>query len=163
MDKSPSSIVADFLSAIVAQAEAASAESELKGAVVLDSAFQNIPLNVEVVKGFVVSNSEWDFAPGRGEMKVYDSLVIIGSYYRIPGSDKTNRAEIRDKNFRMMQAAVEKLYADQTLGGQICDLLILRATDGDKNTTADSFAVINQPIILNPTGARIDYTLGEAK
>lgn len=160
MDKSPSSIVSDFLTQIVAEA---ADDSPLKNAAVLDSAHQEIPMNAEVVKGFVVSNSEWDFAPEVDETGVCDSLIIIGSYYRISGLDTTNRAESRDKNFQMMKAAADKIFADQTLGGKVCDSLILRATDGDKSTNSDTFAIINLPIILNPTGARIDYTLGEAR
>lgn len=155
--KSPSTIVFEFAEAVVA---AAVADTILDNAELLDSAWQEITTD----KGIVVSNSEFDLAPRQqNEISIYDALVIIGIYYRIPGTDTTDRAEARDKCFEMAEALAAAIYDDMSLGDRVCDCLLLRATDGMKSSTSDTYAIINLPIILNPTGERIDYNLGEAK
>lgn len=154
--KSPSTIVYEFAEAVVS---AAGIGTILEDAEVLDSAYQEITKDF----GIVVSNSEFDLSPGQGNVvSIFDSLIIIGFYYRISGLDTTNRAEARDKCFQMAEAFSQAVYNDMSLGNRVCDCLLLRATDGMKNTNADSFAIINLPIILNPTGERVDYSLGEA-
>lgn len=156
-DKSPSTIVYEFAKEMV---DAAAADTILKDADVLDSANQEISAD----KGIVVSNSEFDLAPKQeNEIGIYDGLVIIGFYYRIPGADLSERKEARDKCFQMAVSLSEKIYADMSLGNRVCDCLPLSATDGMKSVSSDSFAIINLPIILNPTGERRNYTIGEAK
>lgn len=154
--KSPSTIVYEFANEIVL---AAANGTILKDAEVLDSAFQEITKD----KGIVVSNSEFDLAPNQTGIGIYDALIIIGFYYRIPGTDTTDRAEARDKCFQMAEALSDAVFDSMSLNNRVCDSLLLRATDGMKNTTSDAFAIINLPIILNPTGERIDYSLGEAR
>lgn len=154
--KSPSSTLIDFALEIVADAEQLTI---LSGAEVLDSKWQNI----ETDKGIVISNAEWDFAPAaNGVEKFFDALMIVGFYYRIPGTDTTTRAEARDKCFELAQAFTEAIYADQYLNERVCDVQILRLVDGMDNVNSDSFAIINLPLILNPTGNR-DFNLGEAR
>lgn len=159
VNKSPSTILYDFLKETV---EAAAAGTILNGADVLDSAWQEIKAD----KGIVISNSEWDFAPSYGtQTEIYDALLIVAFFYEVPSGDTSERAEARDKCFQMAQAFADKLFeGNQDLGGRVCKgFLLLRATDGDKSVNSATYAIINQPIILNPSGSRIDYTLGEAK
>ncbi len=63
----------------------------------------------------------------------------------------------------MHTAVIKAINEDVSLGERVCDCLLLAAVDGDKSERSDTYALINQPIILNPTGERRDYTLGEAK
>jgi len=157
--KSPSTILFDCLNEMVV---AAAPATILDSAAVLDSGWQELKGD----KGIIVSNSEWDFAPTFGtQTEIYDALLIIAFYWRIPSDDTSERREPRDKCFQMAQAVVNKFFeGNQDLGGRLCKgFLLLRATDGDKSTNSESYAIINQPIILNPSGSRIDYTLGEAK
>lgn len=157
--KSPSTIVYEFANGIV-QAAANGTILDKNETEVLDSAYQEITKD----RGIVVSNSEFEFAPKQeNEIGIFDALIIIGFYWRISGIDTSDRAEARDKCFQMAEAISQEIFSDMSLGNRICDCLVLRATDGMKNTNADSFAIINLPIILNPTGERIDYSLGEAK
>lgn len=158
---SPSSIVASFAEDVIA---AAAPNSILDGAEVLDSKFQEITKD----KGIVVSNSEWEFT-NKQQMNtsIADALIIIGFYYRVPGADTSERAEARNKCFEMAEAFAQAVFEDFYLKGnsstnRVCDSVLLRAVDGDDNRTSDSFAIINLPIILNPTG-RLDTNLGEAK
>ncbi len=134
-------------------------DSVLKDAQILDSKFQAI----EEDKGIVVSNSEWDFAPQQGgTAALFDALMILGFFVRIPSADTTERREQRDYVYQMAQLIATKMLDDESLGGRICDLLLLRAVDGMKSEDSESYAIINLPIILNPTGSQ-DYTLGEAR
>ncbi len=157
--KSPSSLLFDFLKETIEQTKDENAA--LFGIEVLDSVYQEMKLD----KGIVVSNSEWDFAPLSTETDVFDALIIMGFYVRINGKDTSERAEQRDVCFQMAKAVADKLFEDnQDLNGRVCKgFLLLRAVDGNRNTTSDEYAIINLPIILNPSGARIDYSLGEAK
>lgn len=157
MSQSPSSIVYDFTVEIVA---AAAEDSILEDAETLDSAYQLIKKS----KGIVVSNSEFALAPKQeSDILAFDALLIVGFYYRIKGTKTEERKLARDKCFEMAEAFAEAVYADMSLNDRVCDCLLLRAVDGTDNTTGDTFAIINQPIVLNPSGAPIDYTLGEAK
>jgi hypothetical protein len=156
--KSAPTILYEFVNDLVlaAQANTILFKDETE---VLDSAYQEITKD----RGIVVSNSEFDLAPKQNGLGLYDALVILGFYYRIPSADTTERMEARDKCFEMTNVVTTELFRDETLGNRICNLLVLRAVDGMKNTNSDSFAIINLPVILNPTGDRIDYTLGEAR
>lgn len=158
---SPSSIVAAFALDVIA---AAAPGSILLGAEVLDSKFQEITQD----KGIVVSNSEWDFVNKQMmNMSFSDALVIVGFYYRVPGADTSERATARDKCFEMAEAFAQAVFNDFYLKGaspteRVCDSVLMRAVDGNDNTNSDSFAIVNLPIILNPTG-RLDTNLGDAK
>lgn len=154
--QAPSTIVYEFIKEVISSA---SQNSILENAEVLDSAYQEITED----KGIVISNSEFDFAPKSVGVGLYDVLLIIGFYCRVSGLDTTDRSEAINKCFQMAEALSDKIFNDMSLGNRVCDSLILRATDGMKNTASDSFAIINLPIILNPTGQRVDYILGEAK
>ena len=156
INKSPSTILYEFLQAIVNDA---AANTILNGAEVLDSAWQEMKED----KGIIVSNSEFDLAPGQSKINFFDTLLIIAFYYRIPSADTSERKDARDKCFEMAEAVAAGIYNDMSLGNRVCGCLLLRGVDGDKSTNADSYAIINLPIILNPTGTRPDYTLGEAK
>lgn len=154
--KSPSSILVEFANEFVAAAESGSIE---EGAQVLDSKNQRL----EEDKGIVVSNAEWTFSPSSENIeKFFDALLIVGFYYRIPSDDGTEWAIPRDKCFELAQAFSQALFDDQTLGERVCDFNMLRLVDGQDNANSNDYAIINLPIILNPTGAR-DFNLGEAK
>ncbi|MBS1793354.1 MAG: hypothetical protein JSS81_05840 [Acidobacteria bacterium] len=155
MSISPSTILYDF--AVETEASAP-LNSILKGVEILDSKWQEITKD----KGIVISNSEWNFAPQTAQMGLYDALMVIGFYCRVPGADTTERMDARDQCFALAEAFAQKLFDDQYLGGRVCDVLVLRAVDGMNNTNSDSFAIINLPIVLNPTGNR-DFNLGDAK
>lgn len=156
---SPSTVVYDFAVELVDAALPAAALEDDGNIEVLDSQFQAITKD----RGIVVSNSEWDFAPAGEIVKFYDSLVIVGFYLRIAGIDTTERKAARDAVFEMAREFSAAIYADQTLGGRVCDCQILRSVNGDNSTTSDSYSIINLPLILNPTGAAVDDRLGDAR
>lgn len=158
MTKSPSTVLYEFLQSLV---DAAPAGSILFGAEVLDSRWQEITSD----KGLVVSNAEWEATPGDPmQQKVFaDALLIIGFYRRISSNDTSERRATRDECFAMSATVASAIYNDMSLGNRVCDALLLRAVDGDKSDTSDSYSIINQPIILNPSGSRIDFNLGEAQ
>lgn len=153
----PSKILTDFFTPIVAAA-AAITNNIFHDAEVLNTKWQNISKD----KGIVISNAEWDFAPQTEELGIYDALLIIGFYWRVKSDDTTEREDEQEKCFELATAAANAIFADPTLGGRVCDCLLLRAVDGMDSSTSDSYAIINLPIILNPTGSR-DFNLGEAK
>lgn len=154
---SPSSVIAAFAAEIVA---AAAEDAVLENAAVLDSKSQLI----ETKKGIVVSNAEYELAPKQENViSLFDALVIVGFFYEIDGTEPDDRAAARDKCFELAEAFAQAVYDDMSLGNRVCDCLLLRAVDGWDNSTGDTFAIINLPIILNPTGGPIDYILGDAK
>lgn len=156
--KSPSTVLYEFLSETVA---AAANGSVLKDAQVLDSKDQKI--DAEIGKGMVVSNSEFLIGPTSvDDDEFYDALLIIGFYWRVPSADWTERRESRDKCFQLAFETARKMFEDDTLGGRVCDSRVLPAVDGSDNSTADEYAIINLPVILNPRSRR-DYNLGEAR
>ena len=154
--KSPSTVFVEWLEEIIPAEQVGSA---LKDAEILDS--KNQPIETDF--GIVVSNSEWDFAPEQGgETAIFDALLILGFYVRVHSDDTTERRDPRDQAFQMAQKISTKMYADVSLGGRICDLILLKAVDGMKSEDSEHYAIINLPIILNPTGST-DYSLGEAR
>lgn len=155
--KSPSSLLHEWVQEIIDEEPPTSI---LNGVENHDSAHQTI----EDDKGIYVSNAEWQFAPKLGtEAGVFDVLLILSFYYRVEGADKTERAAARDRVGAMAQIVASRMFGDQTLGNRFCDFLLLRAVDGSKSIKSDFYAIINLPVILNPSGERIDYQLGEAK
>lgn len=159
MSSSPSTIVFDFAEELIAAADANSELYDDDDIEALDSKFQAITTN----RGIVISNSEFDLAPTSADVGFYDSLIIVGFFVRIPGTDTTERKATRDRCFEMAREFADAIFTDQTLGGRVCDCLVRRAVNGDTSETSDSYSVINLPIILNPTGDAVDINLGDAR
>jgi hypothetical protein len=161
MSVSPSSIVAAFAQDAV---DISGSGSILEGAQVCDSASQEWTED----KVIYVSNAEWDFVnKAMMNMSFSDALIIVSFAHRIPGEDTTERAAFRDKAFEMAEAFAQAVFEDFYLKGKndterVCDSVLLRAVDGNDNLNSQPYALVNLPIILNPTG-RLDTNLGEAK
>lgn len=159
MSSSPSTIVFEFAEEIIAAAPASSALYNDNDLEALDSKRQKITTD----RGIVVSNSEFDLAPTSSDVKFYDSLIIVGFFVRVPKLETEDRQATRDQCFDLARAFADAIYTDQTLGGRVCDCLVMRGVNGDNNATSDSYSVINLPIILNPTGAAVDVILGDTR
>ena len=150
---SPSSTVYEFVLGVI---EAVTDEDALLyQAEVLDGEAQKMTK----VRGLVVSNSEFALEPDR----TFDAVVIIGFWVKIEGKEATERRLARDQCFEMARTIADAFYADSSLGGEVCDSLLLRAIDGSRNVTSTPYAVINLPIILNPSGVPVSYNFGEPK
>lgn len=154
---SPSSVVHAFVDAFVATIS--DDEDPLYQAQVADSAFEKMTED----RGIVVSNAEWSFAPQSASIAMQDALVIIGFWVRIAGTDESSRADERNTCYLMARSVAAAIYDDISLGSRVCDCLLSRAVDGTKSIGSETYAVINLPITLNPTGTPLDINLGEAR
>lgn len=156
VDRSPSSLVFDFL---VDTIEGVTDEEDpLYEAEILDSKSQKMTKD----RGLVVSNASYELAP-RQEMEIdaFDAVVIIAFWSRVLGKEATQRQTARDEVYRMANYVAQKIFEDMSLGSRVCNSLLERATDGSRSVTSTEYAVINLPIILNPTGEAVSYNFGE--
>ena len=152
IEKSVETNVFEWLKSLV---ESAPEESVLSGVDVQDSNAQEMTKN----SGIYVSYAEWQSMPTEEGRKIYDAFLIIAIYSRIRGTDKSERLTSRDKAFQISEAISTALDADMTLGERFCDHQKFRSYSGNAPVKSDSYAVINLPIVLNPTGALNDFTI----
>lgn len=150
--KSVETRVFDWLKSLV---ESAPSDSVLSDVDVQDSNAQEMTKT----NGIYVSHAEWQSAPTQEGRKEFDAFLIIAIYSRVRGADKSERLESRDRAFQISEAISEALDADMTLGERFCDNQRFRVYSGNTAVKSDSYAVINLPIVLNPTGALNDFTI----
>lgn len=152
---SPSSQVKEFVHSLI---EAAAEGDTLYGLALTDNPFDKL----DSTRGVIISNAEWDFSPTSEEtLKVYDVLIGLAIYARVDGPDKISRDAARDDCFEIADTLARGFFADPTLGSQFCDSKVGRAVDGYRNISSASYAVINLPLMINPTGNTVDQTIGD--
>lgn len=157
--KSPSSLVFDFLTDVVGGVTDSAAL--LYQAEILDSRSQKMTKD----RGIVVSNSQFDLpVRGQTDRTFSDALVVIAFWVHINAKDLTARMPHRDQCFEMARYVADKINeGNYSLGNRVCDSTIERVTDGIRNVTSTEYAVINMPLILNPTGDAVSYSIGEGQ
>ena len=103
-----------------------------------------------------ISEAVGDLAPGPlMEVKEYDVQLIVTCCSRVTGKEKTERQPALADVFRMQKAVFAELITDPTLGGRVCDLVVMRGGRGYDIYNGEPFAVTNMPVVLNPSGARL--------
>ncbi|MEO8650497.1 MAG: hypothetical protein ABI539_15145 [Acidobacteriota bacterium] len=148
MDKPCEILLFDFLSPAIAAAVLGDALFQLE---LHDTVHQKITKN----RGLRISEAVGDISPGPDMVwKEYDVDLMLVSYSRVTGSEKTNRQAALIDVFQIQQAAAILLTGDPTLGGRVCDLLIRKCSRGYDVLDGEPYAVANIPLIINPSGAR---------
>lgn len=105
--------------------------------------------------GVRISEAIGDLAPGPGGgLKELDVELIVIGYARVAGKDKKQRQGSLQQVFEIQQAVTQLLTADSTFGGRVCDSLLRRASRGYEVYDGNPYAVVNMPLLINPSGAR---------
>jgi hypothetical protein len=148
MDKPAEILLFDFLDDEISSAVPESVLFDLE---LHDTVYQSITKP----RGIRISEAVGDLSPGpEMVIKEYDVSLIIICYSLVEGKQITQRQPALISVFQIQQAVYELLVTDSTLGGRVCDVLILKGSRGYDVFDEGIFAVANVPIIINPSGAR---------
>lgn len=114
-----------------------------------DTVFQTI----KTERGARISDAVGDLSPGpEMVIKEYDTLLIITCYSRVNGTDKTQRQTALVDLFNIQREIYSLLLNDSTLGGRVCDSVLLKGGRGYDSLDGEPYAVSNMPIVINPSG-----------
>jgi hypothetical protein len=114
-----------------------------------DTVFQTI----KTERGVRISEAVGDLSPGpEMVVKEYDVLVILTCYSRVTGKEKTDRQPALIDVFAIQKAVYSLLIDDSTLGGRVCDSMLLKGGRGYDVLEGEPYAVSNTPIVINPSG-----------
>lgn len=154
MDKPAEILVFDFLTE---KLEAAPPDTVLFDLQLHDTVWQRIS---EIPgRGVRISDAVGDLSPGPGgtspgDWKEYDVFLTIACFSRVKGQEQTQRQPALIDVFQIEQAIYILLWENPTLSGRICDLLLKKCSRGYDNLGGNPYAVVNIPLIINPSGAR---------
>lgn len=102
--------------------------------------------------GWRISDVVSDFSPGPGGgLKEFDAELTLVCYAKVEGPDKKDRAAALQKAFELQVKALELFYADQYLGDRVCDIHVKRSPRGYDNYDGNPYAIVNMPLVINPT------------
>lgn len=114
-----------------------------------DTVHQTIKKNF----GIRIGEVERSLAPeAEGEAADFDALVPLIFFCRVAGLDKTERLAALDKCDELEKTVASLLFVDSSLGGRVCDCLILRTPRGFDSIKSEPYAVANMPLVINPSG-----------
>lgn len=117
-----------------------------------DTVFQPIKQH----RGVRISDAVGDLSPGpEMVLKEYDVLLVITCYSRVIGTDKTQRQDALIDLFNIQREIYSLLVGDSTLGGRVCDSMLLKGGRGYDVLAGEPYAVSNTPIVINPSGERL--------
>jgi hypothetical protein len=106
-------------------------------------------------QGVRISEANGDLAPGPGGgVKECDVDLILICFAAVEGKDKKQRQEALAAAFDIQMAVAGLLFADPSLGGRVCDLLPRKFGRGFDVLDGKPYAVVNLPLLINPSGAR---------
>jgi hypothetical protein len=143
-------VVEEFLQDAV---DAADEDDTLHGAEVRDD-WQTITKDFGYIVGDCIANPAP--IPG-GEMGEFDALLIVVSFARVVGQDKTERKAARRKARALYLRAAKMLGLNPQMNSTVRDSRILRCRRGfDSISSADVYAVVHMPLIVNETGQQVD-------
>jgi hypothetical protein len=148
MDKPAEIQIFDFLTDKVA---ASVAGDIIYGIELHDTVYQAITKD----RGVRVSDAVGDFSPGPEMVeKEYDVFVELACFSRVGGQDVTARQPALIDVFNLQKEIYRIIREDSTLGGRVCDSLLIRGARGYDTFDSEPYAVGNVRLIINPSGAR---------
>lgn len=131
--------------------DAAADGSALSGIDVHDTVWQ--AFKKDMPKVLRVSDAVGRMVPiGEGQIKEFDVAVEIACAVKIEGVDKKARQQPLCDVFNIQKAVVGLLFADQTLGNRVCDILINEMPRSYDSIDGNPYAVANIGLIVNPWG-----------
>ncbi len=104
-------------------------------------------------RGFRIGEGRSQLAPrADGTLAEFDAQIEVTCFVRVAGTDKTERLAARDGAVELAAALAGLFFADQTLGGRVCDLQLGTIRREFASINGQPFALARVPLIINPTG-----------
>ncbi len=143
-------VVEEFLQGAVAAA--------VDGDVLFGAEVKDEWSEIEADFGFIVGDCTASpaFAPG-AVMSEFDAVLIVVAFARVVGQDKSVRKPARQKARALYLKAAEIFGLDPQMNTSVRDSRIRRCRRGfDSISSADTYAVVHMPLIVNETGQDVD-------
>lgn len=143
---SPETAIYEYLKTAAATAALGSA---LAGVEVLPTVYHRADGNVVVRIG----NCESSLAPRTDSLVELDAVVPIEII--APVKDQSDAAEYvaaRERSRAVQLAVANLIFADGSLGGRVCDSILLDGVRAWGSVQATKNAVALLPLVVNPTG-----------
>ncbi len=149
MNEKPAEILLfDFLAEKI---EAALPDDVLFEVELHDTIYQQITTD-RVVR---ISEVVGGFSPGPENVwKEWDVSITLVALARVQGQEKKERQPAITEVWELQRELYSLLTQDSTLGGRICDLVLRDGVRGYDELDSEPYAVVNIPVIINPSGAR---------
>lgn len=124
----------------------------LKQADIHDSEYQRF--SKDKALGVRIGTSFGTPGPDAGGVKEWDVCLLLICYARVPGGvTAPDRADPREQATQLAHEVCGLLYEDSSLGGRVCVIQPKRIMrDWDKADKAQTFAVVNIPVVIDPSG-----------
>jgi hypothetical protein len=102
-----------------------------------------------------ISEVVGDFAPGPENVwKEWDVSITLVALARVTGTEKKDRQPAVVQVWELQKELYKLLTEDPTLDGRVCDLVTRPGVRGYDELDSEPYAVVNIPLIINPSGAR---------
>lgn len=146
MSVSPPKAIYDFLKTAVQDAPV---DAVLNDADVHPTVYS--PIKEE--KTIRVGNAKFDLAPVGEVTKSFDVEITLQILTKVEDAeDAETYPAALDTVWSLAAETVNQINQDRSLGGRICDLLVLESFQGWARIEGGIFAVILLPVRINPTG-----------
>lgn len=100
-----------------------------------------------------VGNAKFDLAPVGEVTKSFDVEITLQILAKVEDSeDAETYPAALDTVWALAAEAANQMNKDRSLGGQVCDLLVLESFQGWARIEGCIFAVVLLPVRINPTG-----------
>lgn len=100
-----------------------------------------------------VSDAVGDIVPiGLGEVKEFDVALQIVCCVKVEGNNQKERGPALQAVFEIEKEVHALIYADQTLGDRVCDVVIEKSVRGYDSIDGNPYAVANISLVINPSG-----------
>jgi hypothetical protein len=104
-------------------------------------------------RGIRIGDGRSQLAPkADGTLGEFDAQVELTCFVRVVGTDKTERLATRDGAIDLAAKVAGLFFADQTLGGRVCDLQLGVIRREFASINGQPFALVRIPLTINPAG-----------
>ncbi|MCW5959268.1 MAG: hypothetical protein KIS76_03845 [Pyrinomonadaceae bacterium] len=132
--------------------------AEQFGAAVPDSLFWEIELHDTIYqkitrkRGARISDCSAAFSPYGDAEKEFDAAIEVVVFSRVEGKNKSARQPALTDVFRLQRSIYTLIRNNGSLGGRVCDTVLLRGARGYDVYDGEPYAVASIPLIINPSG-----------
>ena len=102
-----------------------------------------------------ISEVTGGFSPGPENVwKEWDVSITLVALARVKGQEKRDRLPALTYVWELQRELYSLLTDNPTLDDRICDLVLRDGVRGYDELDSEPYAVVNIPLIINPSGAR---------